>query len=126
MENKVYLWREIVTGIKSPYNTYVFVSMRNSGKSKSIRNLVVELLREIPHHNIILFSTTAHRELNDDYKFLQDSKYAKIYPGSKDEIDQHIDGILKHCKVGLLRLLNFGGRVLGGFRVEYLSNERFF
>jgi len=51
--------------------------MRNSGKSKSIRNLV-ELLREIPHHNIILFSTTAHRELNDDYKFLQESKYAKI------------------------------------------------
>jgi len=85
-------------GIKSPYNTYVFVSMRNSGKSKSIRNLVVELLKEIPHHNIILFSTTAHRELNNDYKFLQDSKYAKIYPGSKDEIDLHIDGILKHCK----------------------------
>ena len=23
---------------------------------------------------------------------------AKVYPGSKDEIDQHIDGILKHCK----------------------------
>ena len=51
--NKVYSWKEIVSGIKSPYNTYVFVSMRNSGKSKSIRNLVVELLREIPHHNII-------------------------------------------------------------------------
>ena len=43
---KVYSWKEIVKGIKSPYNTYVFVSMRNSGKSKSIRNLVVELLRE--------------------------------------------------------------------------------
>jgi len=28
--------------------------------------------------------------------------------------------------LGLLRLLNFGGRVLGGFRVEYSSNERFF
>ena len=57
MENKtlkVYSWKEIVTGIKSPYNTYVFVSMRKSGKSKSIRNLVVELLREISHHNIIL------------------------------------------------------------------------
>ena len=40
---------------KSPYNTYVFVSMRNSGKSKSIRNLVVELLEQIPHHNIILW-----------------------------------------------------------------------
>ena len=66
MENKtlkVYSWKEIVSEIKSPYNTYVFVSMRNSGKSKSIRNLVVELLKEIPHHNIILFSTTAHREL---------------------------------------------------------------
>ena len=89
---KLYSWKEIVSEIKSPYNTYVFVSMRNSGKSKSIRNLVVELLKQIPHHNIILFSTTAHRELNDDYKFLQESKYAKIYPGSKDEIDQHIDG----------------------------------
>ena len=89
---KVYSWKEIVSEIKSPYNTYVFVSMRNSGKSKSIRNLVVEFLKEIPHHNIILFSTTAYRELNDDYKFLQESKYAKIYPGSKDEIDQHIDG----------------------------------
>ena len=31
-------------------------------------------------------------------KFLQESKYAKVYPESKDEIDQHIDGILKHCK----------------------------
>ena len=87
IHDKVYSWKEIVTEIKSPYNTYVFVSMRNSGKSKSIRNLVVELLRKIPHHNIILFSTTAHRELNDDYKFLQESKYAKVYPGSKDEID---------------------------------------
>ena len=77
-KEKVYSWKEIVTGTKSPYNTYVFVSMRNSGKSKSIRNLVVELLREKPHHNIILFSTTAYRELNDDYKFLQDSKYAKV------------------------------------------------
>ena len=94
----VYSWKEIVSEIKSPYNTYVFVSMRNFGKSKSIRNLVVELLKQIPHHNIILFSTTAHRELNDDYKFLQDSKYTKVYPGSKDEIDSHIDEILKHCK----------------------------
>ena len=93
---KVYSWGEIVAGIKSPYNTYVFVSMRNSGKSKSIRNLVVELLKEKPH--LILFSTTAYRELNDDYKFLQDSMFAKVYPGSKDDIDLHIDGILKHCK----------------------------
>ena len=90
---KVFSWKEIVSGIKSPYNTYVFVSMRNSGKSKSIRNLVVELLKQIPHHNIILFSTTAFRELNDDYKFLKESKYAKIYPGSKDEIDQHIEAL---------------------------------
>ena len=95
----MYSWKEIVTGIKSPYNTYVFVSMRNSGKSKSIRNLVVELLREKPHHNIILFSTTAYGKLNDDdYKFLHDSKYAKVYPGSKDEIDSLIDKILKHCR----------------------------
>ena len=64
----------------------------------SIRNLVVELLKQIPHHNIILFSTTAFGELNDDYKFVKESKYAKIYPWSKDEIDQHIDGILKHCR----------------------------
>ena len=49
---KVYSWKEIVSEIKSPYNTYVFVSMRNSGKSKSIRNLVVALLKQIPHHNI--------------------------------------------------------------------------
>ena len=49
---KVFSWKEIVSEIKSPYNTYVFVSMRNSGKSKSIRNLVVELLEEIPHHNL--------------------------------------------------------------------------
>ena len=89
---KVYSWKEIVSEIKSPYNTYVFVSMSNSGKSKSIRNLVVELLKQIPHHNIILPSTTAYGQLNDDYKFLQDSKYAKVYPGSKDEIDSHIDG----------------------------------
>ena len=34
-QEKVYSWKEIVTGIKSPYNTYVFVSMRDSGKSKS-------------------------------------------------------------------------------------------
>ena len=81
--NEVYSWKKLVSGIKSPYNTYVFVSMRNSGKSKSIRNLVVELLKQIPHHNIILFSTTAFRELNDDYKFLQESKYAKIYRGVK-------------------------------------------
>ena len=66
--------------------------------TQGIRNLVVELLREIPHHNIIFFSTTAYRELNNDYKFLHDSKYAKVYPGSKDEIDSHIDIILKHCK----------------------------
>jgi len=44
----------------------VFVSMRNSGKSKSIRNLVVELLKQIPHHNINFFCTTSHREMNDD------------------------------------------------------------
>ena len=56
MENgiiKTYSWKEIVSEIKSPENTYVFVSMRNSGKSKSIRNLAVELLSEIPHHNTV-------------------------------------------------------------------------
>ena len=95
---RTYRWKDIVENISSPYNTYVFVSMRNSGKSKSVRNLVVELLNKIPHHNIILFSTTAYRELNDDYKFLQNSKYAKIYPGSKEEIDLHIGKILEHCK----------------------------
>ena len=55
-QERTFTWEEIVSEIKSPYNTYVFVSMRNSGKSKSIRNLVVELLRKIPHHNIILFT----------------------------------------------------------------------
>ena len=77
---KTYSWREIVEGIKSPYNTYVFVLMHNSGKSKSVRNLVVELVRKIPHHNIILFSTTSYKELNDDYAVLRESKYTKIYP----------------------------------------------
>lgn len=95
---KVSTWRDVVGTISSPYNTYVFISMRNSGKSKSIRNLIVELLEKIPHHNIILFSTTAYNNLNDDYKFLVDSPFAKVFPGDKKEIDSHIDEILNHCK----------------------------
>ena len=95
---KTFKWKNIRNNIPSPYYTYVFVSLHNSGKSKSIRNLAVELLNKIPHHNIILFSTTAYKELNDDYKFLKNCKYAKIYPGSKQEIDEHIDKILDHCK----------------------------
>jgi len=41
---------------------------------------------------------TAYVKLNGDYKFLHDSKYAKVYPRSKKEIDSHINLILKHCK----------------------------
>ena len=40
---KVYSWREIVAGIKSPYNTYVFVSIRNSGKSKSTVSFIKKI-----------------------------------------------------------------------------------
>ena len=99
MEKKINSWEDIISNISSPSNTYVFVSMRNSGKSKSIRNLIVELLNKIHHHNIILFSTTAEKELNNDYKFLKDCPFAKVYPGSKKEIELHIDKILDHCKV---------------------------
>ena len=94
----IHSWKGIVENIRSPYNTYVFVSMRNSGKSKSIRNLIVELLQKVYHHNIILFSTTAYKELNDDYKFLIDCPFAKVFSGDKEEIDKQIDKILEHCK----------------------------
>lgn len=73
IDNKIYSWNDIIENLNSPYKTYVFVSMRNSGKSKSIRNLIVELMQKVHHHNIILFSTTAFKELNDDYKFLIES-----------------------------------------------------
>ena len=97
MESKeISTWRDVVGTISSPYNTYVFISMRNSGKSKSIRNLIVELLGKISHHNIILFSTTAYNNLNDDYKFLVDSPFAKVFPGDKEEMDSHIDEILNY------------------------------
>ena len=98
MERKVYSWEDIIEDIPSPYNTYVFVSMRNSGKSKSIRNLIVELLNKVEHHNIILFSTTAEKELNDDYKFLKECPFAKVYPGTKQVMEENIDKILDHCK----------------------------
>jgi hypothetical protein len=96
-ERKIYTWKEIVQNIHSPYNTYVFVSMRNSGKSKSIRNLVVELMCKVPHHNIVLFSTTAFHERNDDYNFLKESPYAKIFPGDKESIEVNVQKILDHC-----------------------------
>ena len=37
MESKerITTWRDVVGTISSPYNTYVFISMRNSGKNKS-------------------------------------------------------------------------------------------
>lgn len=98
MSHSTETWKDIIQNIKSPYNTYVFVSARNSGKSKSIRNLIVELLQKVHHHNIILFSTTAFKSLNDDYQFLKDCPYAKIFPGDKKEIDANIDMILDHCK----------------------------
>ena len=98
MEDKVYKWKDIVNDIPSPYNTYVFISMRNSGKSKSIRNLIVELLNKVQHHNIILFSSTAYKDLNDDYKFLKECPFAKVYPVDKNEMESNIDIILEHCK----------------------------
>ena len=99
MDNKeVYKWKDIIENINSPYNTYVFVSMRNSGKSKSTRNLIVELLQKVYHQNIILFSTTAFKELNDDYKFIQNCPFAKVFPGDKVTIEKNIDKILDHCK----------------------------
>lgn len=97
--NNVCSWKDVVENIKTPYNTYVFVSMKNSGKSKSIRNLVVELLHKIPHHNIILFSTTAFKELNDDYAFIKECPYAKAFSGTKEEIDQNIDEVLEQCRM---------------------------
>ena len=95
---KVFTWKEIVENIKSPYNTYVFVGKRNTGKSKSVRNLIVELLNKINHHNIVLFSTTAFKNLNDDYKFLSDNPYAKVFPGDKKTIESNIQIILDHCE----------------------------
>ena len=53
--NQTLSWKDIVNNIKLPYNTYVFVSIRNSGKSKSIRNLIVELLQKI--HQYVTCST---------------------------------------------------------------------
>lgn len=91
-------WKDVVSDINYPYNTFVFVSMRNSGKSKSIRNLITELLHKFAYHNIILFSTTAYKKLNEDYKFLDQCPYAKVFSGDKAEIDSHIDKILDHCK----------------------------
>ncbi len=91
-------WEDIVETIRTPYNTYVFISMRNSGKSKSIRNLVTELLTKIQHHNIILFSSTAFKKLNNDYEFLDSSPFAKVIPGDKKTIEDNIQKILDHCK----------------------------
>jgi hypothetical protein len=91
-------WHDIIQGIKSPYNTYVFISARNSGKSKSIRDLIVELLQKVHHHNIILFSSTAYERLNDDYEFLMNCPFAKVFPGDKQDIDDNIDKVLKECK----------------------------
>ena len=97
VSSTVYSWKEIVQNIKSPYNTYVFVSMRNSGKSKSIRNLVLELLIKVPHHNVVLFSTTSFKDRNDDYKFLKDSPFAKVFPGDKVTIEENVQRIIDHC-----------------------------
>jgi len=41
---------------------------------------------------------TAYKDLNNDYKFLKDTRFSKVYPGSKEEIDLHIGKILDHCK----------------------------
>ena len=95
---KIYTWKEIIETIKSPYNTYVFVGKRNTGKSKSVRNLIVELLQKVNHHNIVLFSTTSYKYLNDDYKFLSDNPYAKVFPGDKITIEDNIQKILDHCE----------------------------
>jgi hypothetical protein len=90
-------WKEIIDEIPSPYNTYVFISARNSGKSVSIRNLIVELMQKVHHHYIFLFSSTSHEKLNKDYEFLEKFPYATIYSGEKDVIDANIQDVLDHC-----------------------------
>ena len=76
----------------------MFVGKRNTGKSKSVRNLVVELLRKIYHHNIVLFSNTSFKRLNEDYKFIIDNPYAKVFPGDKKTIEDNTQLILNHCE----------------------------
>lgn len=109
---KIYSWKEIVESIRSPYNTYVFVGKRNTGKSKSVRNLVVELLRKIYHQNIALFSNTSFKRLNEDYKFLIDNPYAKVFPGDKKTIEENTQLILNHCESMKKRNKNYSVLVI--------------
>ena len=93
---KIYSWKEIVENTRSPYNTYVFVGKRNTGKSKSVRNLIVKLLQKIYHHNIVLFNNTSFKRLNEDYKFLIDNPYAKVFPSDKKTVEANTQKILDH------------------------------
>ena len=86
---KIYTWKEIVENIKSPYNIYVFVGKRNTDKSKSVKNLIVDLLQKINHHNIVLFSNISYKKLNEDYKFLIDNPYANVFPEDKKTIEEN-------------------------------------
>ena len=95
---KIYTWKEKKENIKSPFNTYVFVRKRNTGRSKSVRNLIVELLQKINHHNIVLFSNTSYKKLNEDYKFLIDNPHTKVFPGDKKTIEENIQEVLDHCE----------------------------
>jgi len=97
VKKEIYKWKAIVDNINSPYNTYVFVGKRNTGKSKSVRNLWVELLRKVHHHNIVLFSNTSFKKLNEDYKFLLENPFAKVFPGDKKTIEENTQRILDHC-----------------------------
>jgi hypothetical protein len=109
---KVDTWSDIIQGIKSPYNTYVFISARNSGKSKAVRNLIVELLKKVGHNHIILFSSTAYEKLNKDYEFLMKMKEAKVFPGDKKDIDENIDEVLKYCKEAKQRSEDYAAMVI--------------
>lgn len=98
---EVHSWKEIVDTV-SPFpdcwKTFVFVSMGNSGKSTSVRNLVIELLSKVKHNHITLFSNTAYKELNKDYAFLKGCPFADVFPGNKETIDKQTDAVLDYCQ----------------------------
>jgi hypothetical protein len=95
---KVHTWKEIIDDVPKPFNNYVFISMTESGKTEAIRELCYWLVRKKHHHNIILFSKTGFRKLNDDYAFIRDCPNAKVFDGSKKEIEASIELIQKTCK----------------------------
>ena len=82
-------------------SNYMFVGKRNTDKSKSknVRNPIAELLKKIYHHNIVLFSNTSYKKLNEDYKFLIDNIFAKVFPGDEQTTgEEKSQKILNHCE----------------------------